>query len=119
MNTDVEYRRHFQQHAPVQESPAASTLEGPNGLAIHGDPSLHPAQPALVTPTGKRIAWIRPTELHSFSGVLIGRGIDLQAELARRAGRAPHTLVRGARRTTRDLARRRGTPDFSQEGLQL
>lgn len=110
MNTHAEYHRH------MRSQEAAPTSEGANQLARLGDPSLAPA--GLATPTGKRIAWVRPTDLHSYGSAAIGRGIDLHAELTRRTRRAPQTLVRSARRAVPDLTRRGPAASTSQEGLQ-
>ncbi len=117
MNTHAEYRRHIRPQKITAGPEEAPTPEEVSHLARHGDPSL--VHPGLTTPTGKRIAWVRPTELHSYASAVIGRGIDLQAELARRAGRAPHTVARSARRAAPDLSRRGLAASTSQEGLHL
>jgi hypothetical protein len=97
VNTHAEYRRHSyrppEPAAPVQASQAATSE-----LAHHRDPSLAAGAKA-PTPTAKGIAWIRPTELATYSAPMVGRGIDLHAELIRRARRGPTT-------TTRTLQRR-------------
>jgi hypothetical protein len=119
VNTHDEYRRHTQKPA-ASATPDAPTAEEVNQLARFRDPSLTSRnQAALVTPSGKRIAWVRPTELHSYAGSVIGRGIDLQAELARRAARAPRTAARSVRRATPPLTRRGPAASTAQEGLQL
>lgn len=115
MNTHAEYRRHMNQ--PPSTAPEPTTAEEASHLARHGDPSVKAFQPTTLT--GRRIAWIRPTELHSHAGDVIGRGLDLQAELSRRAARAPRQVARSARRTAPDLARRGPAASASQEGLQL
>ena len=129
MNTNATYHRHAGPHLDsATPQPVAPTPEELNHLALLANPAVHPAphspasaaQTSVLTPTGRRIAWIRPTELHSITGELIGRGIDLHTELARRASRAPHTLTRSARRLTTNVARRGpATPDMTLEGLQL
>lgn len=70
-------------------------------LARHGDPSR--TAPVLSAPRTleerlraehdrSQVVWVRPTELlPSASGRMIGRGIDLRAELARRAEQSRHT----------------------------
>lgn len=70
-------------------------------LARHGDPSrAAPASSAATTLDERlraehdrsQVVWVRPTELlPSASGRMIGRGIDLRAELARRAEERRHT----------------------------
>ena len=113
MNTHAEYRRHSyrppeQPAVPDAVAPAASEL------ARHRDPSLQ-EQPAREQ-AQKRVAWVRPTELGSYVGPMVGRGIDLQAELVRRARRTPAT----ATRTIRHSAPNRPTPSAaSLEGLGL
>ena len=95
MNTHAEYRRHNHRPSEAPHSPEAS--HDANQLAHDADPSLTQAQPPTGT-SSRRVAWIRPTELASFTGPLIGRGIDLQTELIRRARRTPITATRAARR---------------------
>ncbi len=116
MNTHTEYRRHS--YRPPEPAPAAQDIEAAvNQLAHHHDPSLgsSPATPA----TAKRgITWVRPTELATYAAPLVGRGIDLQAELIRRARRTPtkatHAIQRGLSRPISPP-----TPVNRQEGLQL
>jgi hypothetical protein len=114
VNTHAEYRRHLGERTATA-GPEAPAPEQLSHLSRHGDPSL--TRPTLRTPTGRHIAWVRPTELHSYAGGAIGRGIDLQAELARRASRAPHTVARSVRSAAPGL-RSRPAPTASQEGLQ-
>jgi hypothetical protein len=59
---------------------------------------------------------VRPTELGSYVGPMIGRGIDLQAELVRRARRTPATTTRTIRHSA---SNRPTTPAASSEGLGL
>jgi hypothetical protein len=116
MNTHAEYRRH--RHQPETRA-AEPTDAAVNILAVHHDPSLAFAR-GPATPTGRRIAWIRPTELHAYAGSVVGRGIDLHTELARRARQAPPRATRAARRhLIPTLERRSPVPPASQEGLQL
>lgn len=116
MNTHAEYRRHVRQTLPAPE-PEAPRRDDTSALAHHADPSLAPTGP--TTPSGRRIAWVRPSELHSYAGAVIGRGIDLQAELGRRARRTPHAVTRSVRRAAPHITR--GGPNMSatQEGIQL
>ena len=118
MNTHAEYRRHL--HQPTAETPPPPTAETAQHLAIHGDPSITSDQPGATTATGRHIAWVRPTELHAYADGLIGRGIDLHAELARRARRGPSALTSAVQRTAPNLVRRGPvTPVAGQEGVQL
>jgi hypothetical protein len=121
MNTHVEYRRHMHQAASEPMSTAAADAIA-NHLAVGRDPSLASAPThALTTATGKHIAWVRPTELHTFASPIIGRGIDLHAELVRRARQGPRQ-ARQARRVAQRLAPVRRSPALdspSQEGISL
>lgn len=92
MNTHAEYHRHLQ---PSSLNPEPAGAEEERHLGIHGDPSLS-ASPLIgpTTATGRRIAWVRPTEFHAYADHMVGRGIDLQAELSRRVRRAPLTATR-------------------------
>lgn len=116
MNTHAEYRRHIRQ-PETTSSPETLGSEDISHLARHGDPSL--TRPEPTTLTGRRIAWVRPTEVHAYAGTAIGRGIDLQAELTRRARRVPLNVTRAARRAVPDLKRHAPTSSARQEGLQL
>ena len=114
MNTHAEYRRHS--YRPPEQPTAAEGVESvASGLARHRDPSLQSGQPAREQ-TQKRIAWVRPTELGSYVGPTVGRGIDLQAELVRRARRTPTTAIRTIRHSAPD---RPTTSAASPEGLGL
>lgn len=120
MNSHAEYRRHMHQAQAAPEPPTTAASEAiENHLAVGRDPSLAPATShALTTATGKHVAWVRPTELHTFASPIIGRGIDLHAELVRRARQGP----RHARRAAQHLAPARRSPALdpaSQEGISL
>lgn len=99
MNTHPEYRR-YRPARPTEPSAR------PNGPAtdwapppLDSDQSI-PVRPTdIASRTGKRIAWIRPTELASFASPAITRGINLQTELSRRLRRSPTALRRAMHRT--------------------
>ena len=116
MNTHAEYRRHgyWPQEGPV-DGPASE--EAVSQLAHHRDPSLV-SGPTTPADRKKGIAWVRPSDLASYAAPLVGRGIDLQAELIRRARRAPATTTRAIQR---GLPRTPSptSPVNRQEGLQL
>ena len=114
MNTHAEYRRHSYQ-SPERPSPAESVKPAASELARHRDPSLGPEEPVREQ-AQKRIAWVRPTELGSYLSTMVGRGIDLQAELVRRARRTPATTTRTLRHPGPD---RSAAPSVSHEGLGL
>lgn len=113
MNTHAEYRRHSYR-PPERPSPAEGVEPTASELARHRDPLLGPEQPAREQ-MQKRIAWVRPTELGSYLSPMVGRGIDLQTELVRRARRTPATTTR----TLRHPGPHRAAPTVSQEGLGL
>jgi hypothetical protein len=112
VNTRAEYRRHG--HQPP-ERPVTEAESAVNELARHRDPSLT-AQARTPKNPQKRIAWIRPTDLASYGGPMVGRGIDHQAVFDRRARRTPISATRPLRRSAPN------TPPPSPnhpEGLQL
>lgn len=116
MNTHAEYRRHAYRQ-PEQPATTPANEATATELARHGDPSLR-SNSAAPDPSQKRIAWVRPTELTSYVGPMVGRGVDLQAELIRRARRTPATTSRAVQqRAHRSPAAER--PTARQEGLQL
>jgi hypothetical protein len=93
VNTHSEYRRHgYQPPEPPAPQPEAVASE----LARHRDPSLSTAASTPLI-AQKHLAWVRPTELASYAGPMVGRGIDLHTELVRRARRAPITTARAMR----------------------
>lgn len=112
MNTHAEYRRHSYQADPPSTAPTEAEI---SQLAHHRDPSLTTAPPS--TPKSKQIAWVRPSELATYAAPMVGRGIDLQAELVRRARRTPATATRGFHRPA--PATSPATPAPRQEGLGL
>lgn len=95
-----------------------------SALAVHGDPSRPksgtPSEPDRTRPS---IAWVRPSDLPTVIGApWTRRGIDLQAELSRRARRSPaKATARVGRRITRTaIARPEGTTaTTTREGLEL
>lgn len=114
MNTHAEYRRHS--YRPP-EPPVPNTEAAASALARHRDPSLSPAEAHAPAKAPKGIAWVRPTELASYVAPMVGRGIDLHAELIRRARRTPVTTQRALQRGVPSPA---PTPAANRtEGLSL
>jgi hypothetical protein len=119
VNTHDPYERRISQPTPYVE-PSSDLPQEPPALAVHSDPSqpqLAPTDPPELP--GRRIAWVRPSELPTVVMTpVVGRGINLQAELTRRARRSPITATRASRRISRSTIARpeRATPT---EGLQL
>ncbi len=97
-------------HTARDPEPAETRSESEtSALARHGDPS-QPAKTASETEAAKKarpgVEWVRPTELMlSRSGRVAGRGIDFQAELARRTRRVPGQAYRARRTGFRSGAR--------------
>lgn len=99
MNTDP-YERHIDRSLDAPEparEPAESEL---NALAKHSDPSARPpGSTAAQEASSPSVAWVRPSDLPTVVGSeFIRRGIDLQAELNRRAQRTPRYAARVTRR---------------------
>lgn len=92
------------------ETRASQTEAGEvSALARHRDPSPT-KKPAATEKDSERkrpgVEWVRPSELlASQSARIAGRGIDFEAELARRTRRVPGHVVRGTRRSVRAEAR--------------
>lgn len=113
MNTHAAYRRHgFRPPQPSRAEPSGATV---SQLARHRDPSLGTDPTPIVG--SNRVAWVRPTELATYTGPAIGRGIDLQTELVRRARRTPATATRSLHRPVPEAAA--AQPATREEGLGL
>ncbi len=86
--------------------PAAEVSE----LARHGDPSrVKTSTPAMSEEEKLRraVIWVRPTELiPTTTGRVVGRGIDFQAELARRTRALPVRAAAATRHGIRERTRR-------------
>ncbi|OUZ10232.1 hypothetical protein BHE97_07705 [Aeromicrobium sp. PE09-221] len=108
---------------------ASRTTEGPEAevpaLAVHRNPSQSPTERrAPEDVKAKRtIAWVRPSELVTTLGSdRLRRGVDLEAELARRARRTPAQAAwKVRRRITRNAIGRPGssTPTVTEQGIRL
>jgi hypothetical protein len=99
VNTHAEYRRHGYR-PPTSSLPTWGSMAMASELARHGDPSLPRAEGQATRRAVKRVAWVRPTELSTYLAPMVGRGVDLQAELIRRARRTPATSTRALHRGT-------------------
>jgi hypothetical protein len=98
VNTHTQYRRHSYRPPEFPVSAAGPSIEAAaSALARHRDPSLTAVTKSPTTPA-KGIAWVRPTELATYVAPMVGRGVDLHAELTRRALRAPATTTRALQR---------------------
>lgn len=68
-------------------------LAEPAPLAVHPDPSQQAPDGQATGRPRNGVAWVRPSDLPTMlGGKVIGRGLDLRAELVRRANRPtrPH-----------------------------
>ncbi|MBJ7353950.1 MAG: hypothetical protein JHC98_03920 [Thermoleophilaceae bacterium] len=124
MNTPEPYERRLNRAIP-DSTPAPESEKAVDALAVHRDPSV-PADE--VKPdrgrTGPGVAWVRPSEMPTLlASRFIGRGIDLQSELTRRARRAPGAAIsKSSRGVTRSSIARpdSASPTITgQEGLGL
>lgn len=92
---------------------------------MHGDPSVPTGQSMQEPDRGRpSVAWVRPSEMTTMLGARsLRRGIDVEAELARRARRLPGAAVaKAARRITRSSIAQPGTTHSTvsgREGLGL
>jgi hypothetical protein len=84
----------------------AATANDTEELARHREPSLVKASDgADGRVPGRGVVWVRPSDLiHQVSGHVAGRGIDFQAELARRARRLSVQTVAVSRKGISDRA---------------
>ena len=104
MNTPELYERRLDRTLPEPE-PTSEAETSADALAVHRDPSV-PAMAGVrqeLHPSRPNVAWVRPSEMPTLLGSqLVGRGIDLQTEMARRARRTPGGAAsKAARRVTR------------------
>lgn len=127
MNVQDFYQRHMNRAvaSDMSDTPIASAVEAAevSAFAVHRDPSARQPSPQPDDSEKKRptVAWVRPSDLVTTMGsAYVRRGIDLQAEVTRRARRIP---ARGAgriqRTVTRAMIARTDQPTPSAEGLGL
>jgi len=117
MNTDP-YERHLDRSLDAPE-PAPELAESElSALARHADPSIRPTGSAgAQEPASPSVAWVRPSDLPTVVGSkFIRRGIDLQAELNRRAQHAPRSAARVTRRA---IARPSPSTHTADRGVEL
>ena len=124
MNTPDPYGRHLDS-TPPEPAPTPDAEKAVDALAVHRDPSVPTSVARQETDRSQpSLAWVRPSEMPSLLGSkFVRRGIDLQAELTRRARRTPGSAVsKASRRITRTSIARPDTTGPSitdQEGLGL
>ena len=123
MNTPDAYDRRTDRNLDEATKQAEQPAER-STLAVHGDPSRQASAPtAEPNRTRPSVAWVRPSDLPTVIGATWARrGIDLQAELTRRARRAPaKATARAGRRITRTAIARpeTTTATTTREGLEL
>ncbi|GAA3528120.1 hypothetical protein AFL01nite_02680 [Aeromicrobium flavum] len=103
MNNDETYARRLERRVCDFDPP-----DGPEApVWAQGDPSRNlPSPPASQVARRRSVTWVRISELPAVVGSpAVRRGIDLQAELARRTRRAPTSAVS----KTRSAVTRRST----------
>lgn len=87
-----------------------------SAFAVLRDPSLTKSE--KQSHVGRGIAWVRPSDLIASSTARIaGRGIDLQADLARRVRRVPGQAYRATRNQVRDHHARRADRAVSEPSV--
>jgi hypothetical protein len=124
VNTPEPYERRLDRTLP-EPSPTPEHHQAVDALAVHRDPSVQTAEVKQETERSQpSVAWVRPSEMPSLLGSkLVRRGIDLQAELTRRARRTPSAAVtKASRRVTRTSIARPDSASSSitnHEGLGL
>ena len=124
MNTPEPYERRLDRTIPGP-APTPEAEKTVDALAVHRDPSVPTADVKRETDRSQpSVAWVRPSEMPTLLGSkFVGRGIDLQAELTRRARRTPGAAVyRASRRIPRAAIARpdRARPRITDpEGLGL
>ena len=125
MNTPEPYERRLDRVAPEPPPLAKSLDESVDNLAVHRDPSIPDTTVTQESDLSQpSVAWVRPSEMPTLLGSkLVRRGIDLHAELARRARRAPGMAAsKASRRITRTSIARpdNASPTITdQEGIGL
>lgn len=117
MNTDP-YERHLDRSLYAPEPPREQVDHELSALAKHADPSVRtPGSTAAQDPVSSSVAWVRPSDVPTAVGSkFIRRGIDLQAELNRRAQRAPRSAARVTRRA---IARPLPSTPTTDRGVEL
>ena len=124
MNAQERYERRLDR-AVAEPAPSPEMGGSVDPLAVHRDPSTPPQQATQESEQARPgIAWVRPSEVPTALGLrYVRRGIDLEADLARRVRRAPGAAVSTAsRRISRASIARPATTDpmpLGQEGLGL
>jgi hypothetical protein len=117
VNTDP-YERHLDRSLDASE-PAHELAESEvSTIARHVDPSIRSTgSTAAQKPASSSIAWVRPSELPAVvASRFVVRGIDLQAELNRRAQHAPRSAALVTRRT---IARPSPSTPTRDRGIEL
>jgi hypothetical protein len=124
VNTHTAYERRLDRTLP-EPAPPPEAEKAVDALAVHRDPSVPTAEAKHETDRPQpSVAWVRPSEMPTLLGSkFVRRGIDLQAELTRRARRTPGAAVSKASRriTSTSIARPvTASPSITdQEGLGL
>jgi len=124
VNTHTPYERRLDRSLPGP-APTPEAEKAVDALAVHRDPSVPSTEAKHETERSQpSVAWVRPSEMPTLLGSkFVRRGIDLHAELTRRARRTPGAAASKASRhiTRTSIARPdSGSPSISdREGLGL
>ena len=111
MNTDQPYARDTDRQAP-DKAPEATQ---PDPLAVHRDPSVNRAK---LPRARNGIAWVRPSDLPTMLGSkVIGRGLDLKADLVRRANCLTNPKAPKARVTKTSIAKTPEAPGMEPPSI--
>ncbi|WP_454138058.1 hypothetical protein [Microbacterium paulum] len=101
---------------PTTSAPEAAGAVERSAFAVHRDPSLNSG--ASRGRVGRGIEWVRPSDLiASGSARVVGRGLDLQTELARQARRAPGRAIRAGRDGVRAVRERAASRPRTERGM--
>lgn len=86
MNVQNAYDRDLDRRLTESTLEHAGAAREPAPLAVHRDPSQHSRADVAAQRSRNGVAWVRPSDLPTMIGSrVIGRGLDLKAELVRRA----------------------------------
>lgn len=100
---------------PTMEQAGAAWDPAP--LAVHRDPSQHAPDSASTQRPRNGVAWVRPSDLPTMIGSrVIGRGLDLKAELVRRANHPSRPKPPKARVTKTAIAEP-GPPSITHQRM--
>lgn len=117
MNAPTAYDRDTDRRLTESTVEQAGTAREPAPLAVHRDPSQHSRDDVTAQRSRNGVAWVRPSDLPTMIGSrVIGRGLDLKAELVRRANRPAPPKAPKARVTKTAIAEL-GPPSITHQRM--